>query len=492
MWLSVLPVLAWCLIWMGTARAERVVVSFYADAAVFRDSNGPYVEILLAVDASNLAYREVAPNRWKARTHVNLRCEPRSGKGQPYVEQFTLNSPELPDTNRSSRRFYLIQGFRFAAQPDSMRLTVEVKDAQADSASTTKIIRDFDVPSPNRLPFSDIVWLEALEPAVANDPFTKHGLRFKPYIADDVFLDADSLRFYVEYYDTDQLFGKAKHALRLYLTEAQRTEPIAGTERVTQMRPSRPIHVFHYSYDLRQRPSQTYALHIELIGPDGEVRHRTQRRFFVYNSTLNAQMPDDDRALALYNALYGYDAKQLDTYLEALEYINTDEERRMRHALASYDDKRKFFLHFWQKRQSDPNQPTRAWQQYRNRFDYANRQFKASSRPGWRTDRGRVLLTYGQPDDVQAFPTDTDKLPYEIWTYNRLRNQSGVIFVFIDRDLATNEYRLHHSTLNGEMYNANWRANVMRRHDHDYSLDGSDQLYDQFKDTTPGATGRPR
>ncbi len=490
--LSFLSVLAVLFLWAAQARAERVVVSLYADALVFRDSKGPYVEIQLAVDASNLTYRELAPNRWKARTHVKIRCEARSGRGEPFVEDFYLNSPELPDTQRTTRRFYLIQGFRFAVQPDSMRLTVEVRDAQTDSASTTKLIRDFDVPPPDRLPFSDIVWLESVEPAIEGDPFTKHGLRFKPYVADDVFLDADSLRFYVEYYDADRLFGKGKHALRFYLTEAQRSEPLEGTERRTRMRPSEAINVFHYAYDLRQLPSQTYALHIELIGPDGEVRHRTQRRFFAYNSVLDARLPDEDRALALYDVLYGYDEKQLDVYLDALEYINTDEERRMRHALVNYDDKRKFFYHFWLKRQTDPNQPARAWQIYRNRFDYANRRFKASTRPGWRTDRGRVLLTYGQPDDVQPFPTDTDKLPYEIWTYNRLRNQSGVIFVFIDRDLATNEYRLHHSTLNGEMYNANWRANIMRRHDHDYSLEGSDQLYDQFKDTTPGATGRPR
>lgn len=475
--------------------AERTVVSFYAETALFQNAEGPYVEIFLAVDGSNLAYREVEPGKWRARAHVKLECGPRAAAPDrpAYRQDFFLNSPDLPDTAKATRRIYLMQGFRVSVPADSMRLTVEARDDYADSSSTTKIIRDFDVPPVNKdaLQFSDVVWLESIGDAIPDDPFTKHGVRLLPYVADDVFLDRDSLNFYVEYYRLDKI-APGQHAMRVYVTEANSGRRVPGFDMRTRPRPTESTNILQLSFGMRKLPSQTYVLHVEALGADGATLGQTQRRFFVYNSLEDSRQPDDDRYLALYDQLYGYKHKELDEYLATLEYLSSEEERRMRHALVEYDDKRKYFYHFWLKRQKDPAAPAKEWFNYKNRIDYANRTYRSSFRPGWRTDRGRVLLTHGPADDVQAFPTDTDKLPYEIWSYNRLGNQAGVIFVFIDRDLASNEYRLHHSTLQGEMYNSNWRRNVLRQPDHNYSLDGTDQMYDQFKDTTPGATGRPR
>ena len=115
-------------------------------------------------------------------------------------------------------------------------------------------------------------------------------------------------------------------------------------------------------------------------------------------------------------------------------------------------------------------------------------------RPGWQTDRGRVLLKYGPPDDEQVFLTETDKYPYIIWTYNRLGNQSNVYFVFYDPDLGTNEFPLLHSTLKGEPYNANWRLQLMKVPLPNYGLDPELSSPTEFKDDKvfPSTSGMPR
>ena len=52
------------------------------------------------------------------------------------------------------------------------------------------------------------------------------------------------------------------------------------------------------------------------------------------------------------------------------------------------------------------------------------------SKIGWKTDRGRVLILYGEPNEIERFPNQMDKKPYEIWHYDDV--EGGVIFVFAD------------------------------------------------------------
>ena len=39
---------------------------------------------------------------------------------------------------------------------------------------------------------------------------------------------------------------------------------------------------------------------------------------------------------------------------------------------------------------------------------------------GYRTDRGRVYLIYGEPDQIDRFPSETNMKPYEVWYYNSI------------------------------------------------------------------------
>ena len=80
--------------------------------------------------------------------------------------------------------------------------------------------------------------------------------------------------------------------------------------------------------------------------------------------------------------------------------------------------------------------------------------------PGWRTDRGRVYIIYGPPDEVERYPYSENMKPYEIWHYYNL--QGGVIFVFGDRT-GFGSYELLHSTLVGEIKNEEWMYLLMQR-----------------------------
>jgi len=72
---------------------------------------------------------------------------------------------------------------------------------------------------------------------------------------------------------------------------------------------------------------------------------------------------------------------------------------------------------------------------------------------GWRTDRGRVYVIYGAPNDIEAMPLSIDQIPYEIWYY--YGDGATESFVFADRS-GTGDYEQIFSTVEGEASYSNW------------------------------------
>src|SRR2546425_12743048 len=63
----------------------------------------------------------------------------------------------------------------------------------------------------------------------------------------------------------------------------------------------------------------------------------------------------------------------------------------------------------------------------------ANRRFReggAAEIPGWRTDRGRIFIKYGPPQEMMQRPQAGNTLPYEVWKYTRNR---ALKYVFLDQ-----------------------------------------------------------
>ncbi|MCW8824752.1 MAG: GWxTD domain-containing protein, partial [Ignavibacteriaceae bacterium] len=76
---------------------------------------------------------------------------------------------------------------------------------------------------------------------------------------------------------------------------------------------------------------------------------------------------------------------------------------------------------------------------------------------GWKTDRGRVFLVYGEPSEIDRHPNETDTRPYVIWIYESI--EGGVLFVFGDLT-GFSDYQLLHSTKRGELRDDSWRRRI--------------------------------
>ncbi len=102
------------------------------------------------------------------------------------------------------------------------------------------------------------------------------------------------------------------------------------------------------------------------------------------------------------------------------------------------EEQKKFFKRFWAERDPNPNtEVNELMEEYFRRVNYAIREYSAFNRDGWLSDRGRILIKFGFPDDIERHPFEINTVPYEVWRYYNLRK----VFVFSDKT-GFGDYRL--------------------------------------------------
>jgi GWxTD domain-containing protein len=142
------------------------------------------------------------------------------------------------------------------------------------------------------------------------------------------------------------------------------------------------------------------------------------------------------------------DEGELDEEFRQVKYESTDDERVQFTKLKGAEAKRKFMSAFWRHRSTGFRDA------YMERVAYANQNYGSMGKKGYRTDRGRVHVIYGKPDDIERHPSESDSRPYEIWSYQNI--QGGVIFVFVQRN-TSGDYELVHSTHRNELHDEGWQ-----------------------------------
>ncbi len=143
---------------------------------------------------------------------------------------------------------------------------------------------------------------------------------------------------------------------------------------------------------------------------------------------------------------------------EDVNYIITDEERKAFKSLKTDEERDSFIESFWLRRDPDPDTPENEYkEQYYERIQYANEKY-ASGIPGWKTDRGRIYIMFGKPDEIESHPSGgsydrpsyegggtTSTYPFETWWYRYIEGiGSDVEIEFVDPS-GSGEYRIARS-----------------------------------------------
>jgi GWxTD domain-containing protein len=141
---------------------------------------------------------------------------------------------------------------------------------------------------------------------------------------------------------------------------------------------------------------------------------------------------------------------------QVIRYITSKEEKET-YSQLNLEGKKQFLVAFWERHNPSPGSKINAYKNERfRRFIYANHYYSNSllnRTDGWRSDRGRIYITYGQSDQIDRNPSAMGEKPWERWSWDRLPGQSGGNYCLFVDETGYGNYRLVHSTIQGEISN---------------------------------------
>jgi GWxTD domain-containing protein len=140
---------------------------------------------------------------------------------------------------------------------------------------------------------------------------------------------------------------------------------------------------------------------------------------------------------------------------EDVAYLITDEEKSIFQKLTTDEERERFIEQFWLRRDPNPSTSENEFKiEHYRRIAYANDHFQ-SGKAGWKTDRGRIYILFGPPDEINTYPSGqiynrdlkeggghTTTFPYEVWFYRKIPGVGdGIEIEFVDSTLS-GEYRM--------------------------------------------------
>ncbi|HME11706.1 MAG TPA: GWxTD domain-containing protein [Candidatus Acidoferrum sp.] len=140
---------------------------------------------------------------------------------------------------------------------------------------------------------------------------------------------------------------------------------------------------------------------------------------------------------------------------EDVVYIISPDERNAFLQLATNEEREQFIEQFWLRRSGNPDLPDNDFkEEHYRRIAYANEHY-ASGIPGWKTDRGKMYIIWGPPDEIESHPTggtydrpmeegggSTSTYPWETWRWRYLEGiGENVILEFVDPS-GSGEYHM--------------------------------------------------
>ena len=214
------------------------------------------------------------------------------------------------------------------------------------------------------------------------------------------------------------------------------------------------------SFILSNYATDSYTLVIALIDSIANEGISTAKKFFVYNPDIQpaADTFEVSTTSVLSSTFGSMSEEELDDLFSKSKYLAAKIEIDKYEKLTTLEGKREFMFEFWKTR--DENSATSEnefYRKYLQRLEVCNEKYSSMGKPGWKTDRGRIYLLYGEPTEIERYPNQLETKPYEIWNYNEI--EGGVLFIFADLT-GFSDYLLINSTKRGELRDDNWQRRI--------------------------------
>jgi len=414
------------------------------------DAGKTYVEIYLTLLSDQFEYVQREDNNYYAFIQFDVAVKDAAENvvdSQSWKRVLTAGNASLTEGHA------IVTMANFLLEPGNYNLSITVTDLTAKRTSTAPA----DILSVPRYPtsllsMSDIEFASVIRRSQEKGDFVKHDLYYvEPYPAKLYSNARPQLYFYAEIYNLDKPENdEDTYSVTYQILNKSGAQVHMSTN--TRKKPETGIALIAERVNILSLPNDVYLLYVSI--KDNATGFSAQKKgtFLIYK-------PDD---ISVENRLENLNMditpNNIKEFRNQIEYITTPTQQKAYQNL-NFEEQKRFILNFWNSKQAS----------FRNehfkRYQFANEHYAALGLEGWRTDRGRVYIVYGEPTNMEMHPADPGMRPWELWTYEGLKGQGLVMFIFGDITGFGN-YELLHSTYKAddrsEIYDPNWQERLIK------------------------------
>lgn len=430
-------------------------MDFDFDYAQFEfDSASNYVEFYYSFNQKSLTFTKTdSLNYVQGLLHISISD---SSTGESLVEKDWLLSNEVVDTADLNKN--LIGLLKYVLDEGTYKCEMKGSDIDGDKTRTITEYIKIKPFAKLDLGLSDIqISSQILQDSPnSSSIFYKNTFEVTPTPAAIFGEGQPVLFYYVELYNLNKLTGTSGLRLDQFVVDSRGTVVSSKSKDINRNVGSRVEVGTVMTYKL---PTDTYTLMLNLIDSVSNQGVASIKKFFVYNPKVVVEDSTIYQLTPTISSSFGaMSEEELDDLFAKSKYIASKNEIDQYKALSSEQGKREFMQKFWTSRDSNPTGNRNSfYQMYLKRIEECNQKFTAAKKEGWKTDRGRVYMIYGEPNEIERYPNETQARPYEIWHYYDY--EGGVYFVFGDLT-GFSDYQLLHSTKRGEMRDEQWTRRI--------------------------------
>ena len=436
----------------------------FAYCSFYSPEKGPYLETYLTIDGHSACFKETQPGIYQSSIEATLVF--RSGDSIRYFDKFNLLSPETVDTLQSVSDFTDLH--RVSLPNGTYRMELIIRDKFSPESKPYIVKQDITLAYYNNvIAISDIELISSYKPESKTSPLNKNGYEIVPYGDNFYGQDQNSLKFYAEYYFTNAVLIEKEFLLTYQIVNFESHRIVDANSSFSRQKP-KEVGVLLTEFDITDLPSGNYNLTISIRDKDNNLL-AMKETFFQRSKPLTITADDgviSYQQLDVSNTFASLitDRDSMKEYIRCVWPISSPNENTFALNQLEISDLKmmqQFFYDFWQRR--NKQNPQLAWTNYKQEVDKVNESFSAGKKKGYMTERGRVYLRYGAPNQISKAYNEPSTYPYEIWQYYTLGNQSNRKFVFYNPEIGGNDFRLLHSDARGEIFEGQWMVILKRR-----------------------------
>jgi GWxTD domain-containing protein len=436
---------------------ENADLKFEFDYARFKyDSAKTYLEIYYSIGQSNLTKFTKEGEEYNS-VMLDVKIDKQDTSSEVIERKYKVNN-KVKDTLKNQSLLGLIA---YVLDTGEYDLTITASDAKDTTFSKTFLeevkIKDH---SKKNARISDIQLASRIITNSINENsiFYKNTMEVVPHPVGVYGQNYPMLFYYAELYNLDSAKTDSNLVLlkEIYNNYGKK---VYDKKKKVSLNNNSIVDVG--AVNITDYPTGSYNLILKLFDKNSPTLYLSSKKFFVFNPNVEDTMQTAIKNNPMLSTEFGaMSEEEVERMFDVSKYIATDDEIDQYKGLDSLNAKRKFLYNFWEKRDQKPRTPVNEYkEEYLSRVEHVNQKYGTLQKKGYETDRGRVYLVYGEPDEVDMHPNDPNTKPYEVWYYHQI--EGGVMFVFADLT-GISDYELLHSTKRGEIRDDYWQRRIMQ------------------------------